>query len=88
MKLHSTKIYRRNVQPILWQLRRLYKSTYSDPKVAIAERYMRDANADQLKNERDAKFSEAYSQYRNNILAQKQNYANMRTQIADENKKN
>lgn len=67
---------------------RLYKSTYSDPKVAIAERYMRDANADQLKNERDTKFSEAYSQYRNNILAQKQNYANMRTQIADENKKN
>lgn len=65
---------------------RQYKTVTSDPNQVMAERLMRDMNIDQIENERDAKFSQMIDQYNDKLLAQKQQYANMRTQIANENR--
>ena len=63
-----------------------YKTVTSDPNAVLAERLMRDVNVDQLKNERDTKFSQMIDQYNDRTLAQKQQYANLRTQISNQNK--
>lgn len=65
---------------------RQYKTVTNDPNQAIAERLIRDANVDQMENERDTKFSQMIDQYNDKLLAQKQQYANLRTQIANENR--
>lgn len=65
---------------------RQYKTVTSDPNQVMAERLMRDMNVDQMENERDTKMSQLIDQYNNNLLAQKQQYSNMRTQITNENK--
>ena len=65
---------------------RQYKTSTSDPNKVLAERLMRDMNVDQLEGERDAKFSQMIDQYNDKLLAQKQQYANIRTQIANENR--
>ena len=65
---------------------RQYKTSTSDPNKVLAERLMRDMNVDQLEGERDAKFSQMTDQYNDKLLAQKQQYANIRTQIANENR--
>lgn len=67
---------------------RNYQSSTSDPKLLMAERLMRDSNIDQLKGERDSQFSQMIGQHNDKLLAQKQQYANARTQIADTNKQN
>lgn len=63
-----------------------YKTTSNDPNQIIAERLMRDLNIDRMKNERDTKFSQMIDQYNDKLLSQKQQYANIRSQIANENK--
>lgn len=65
---------------------RQYKTVTNDPNQATAERLIRDANIDQMENERDTKFSQMIDQYNDKSLAQKQQYANLRTQIANENR--
>ena len=65
---------------------RQYKTVTSDPNQVMAERLMRDMNVDQMKNERDTKFSQMIDQYNDKLLAQKQQYANIRNQIINENK--
>lgn len=65
---------------------RQYKTVTNDPNQATAERLIRDANIDQMENERDTKFSQMIDQYNDKLLAQKQQYANLRTQIANENR--
>lgn len=65
---------------------RQYKTVTSDPNQVMAERLMRDMNVDQMENERDTKFSQMIDQHRDKVLAQKQQYANMRTQIVNDNK--
>lgn len=65
---------------------RQYKTSTSDPNKVLAERLMRDMNVDQLEGERDAKFSQMIDQYNDKLLAQKQQYANIRTQITNENR--
>jgi hypothetical protein len=63
-----------------------YKTTSNDPNQIIAEHLMRDLNIDRMKNERDTKFSQMIDQYNDKLLSQKQQYANIRSQIANENK--
>lgn len=65
---------------------RQYKTVSSDPRLVMAERLMRDSQVDQLERERDTQYSQSIGQYNDKVLAQKQQYANMRTQIANENK--
>lgn len=65
---------------------RQYKTVTSDPNQVMAERLMRDMNVDQMENERDTKFSQMIDQYNDKLLAQKQQYANIRNQIVNENK--
>lgn len=65
---------------------RQYKTVTNDPNQVMAERLMRDRNIDQMENERDTKFSQMIDQYNDKLLAQKQQYANIRTQITNENK--
>ena len=65
---------------------RPYKTSTSDPNKVLADRLMRDMNVDQLEGERDAKFSQMIDQYNDKLLAQKQQYANIRTQITNENR--
>ena len=65
---------------------RQYKTSNSDPRLVMAERLVRDMNVDQLEGERDTKFSQMIDQYNDKLLTQKQQYANLRTQIANENR--
>ncbi len=65
---------------------RQYKNVSSDPNATLAERYMREMSADQLANDRNTKFSQMISQYNDKMLRLKQQYANTRTQIVNENK--
>ena len=65
---------------------RKYKTVTSDPNQVMAERLMRDAGVDQIKGERDTKFSQMIDQYNDKLLAQKQQYANIRNQISNENR--
>lgn len=65
---------------------RQYKTVTSDPNQVMAERLMRDMNVDQMENERDTKFSQMIDQYNDKLLAQKQQYSNMRTRIVNDNK--
>lgn len=65
---------------------RQYKTVTSDPNQVMTEGLMRDMNVDQMENERDTKFSQIIDQYNDKLLAQKQQYSNMRTQIVNDNK--
>lgn len=65
---------------------RQYKSATSDANRSMAEKLMRDAVVSQMENERDTKLSQSIDQDNDEVLAQKQQYANMRTQITNENK--
>lgn len=65
---------------------RQYKTVTSDPNQVMTERLMRDMNVDQMIAERDTKFSQMIDQHRDKTLAQKQQYANIRNQIVNENK--
>lgn len=65
---------------------RQYKAITSDPNQVIADRLMRDINADQMENERDTKFSQIFDQFNDKNTAQRQQYANIRAQITNENR--
>lgn len=65
---------------------RQFKTVTSDPNQVMAERLMRDQQADQLANERDTRLSQTISEFNNKDLAARREYANQRTQIADYNK--
>lgn len=65
---------------------RQFKTVTSDPNQVMAERLMRDQQADQLANERDIRLSQIISEFIDKDLAARREYANQRTQIADYNK--
>lgn len=65
---------------------RQFKTVTSDPNQVMAERFMRDQQADQLANERDTRLSQTISEFNDKDLAARRGYANQRTQIADYNK--
>lgn len=65
---------------------RQFKTVKSDPNQVMAERLMRDQQADQLANERDTRLSQTISEFNDKDLAARREYANQRTQIADYNK--
>lgn len=65
---------------------RQFKTVTSDPNQVMAERLMRDQQADQLANERDIRLSQIISEFNDKDLAARREYANQRTQIADYNK--
>lgn len=65
---------------------RQFKTVTSDPNQVMAERLMRDQQADQLANERDIRLSQTISEFNDKNLAARREYANQRTQIADYNK--
>lgn len=65
---------------------RQFKTVTSDPNQVMAERLIRDQQADQLANERDTRLSQTISEFNNKDLAARREYANQRTQIADYNK--
>lgn len=65
---------------------RQFKTVTSDPNQVMAERLMRDQQADQLANERDTRLSQTISEFNDKNLAARREYANQRTQIADYNK--
>lgn len=65
---------------------RQYKTVTSDPNQVMAERLMRDMQVDQLEGERNTQFSQLIGQYNDKLLAQKQQYANIRNQITNENR--
>lgn len=65
---------------------RQYKTATSDPNQVMAERLMRDMQVDQLEGERDTQFSQLIGQHNDKVLAQKQQYANIRNQIVNENR--
>lgn len=65
---------------------RQFKTVTSDPNQVMAERLMRDQQADQLANERDTRLSQTISEFNDKDLAARREYANQRTQIADYNK--
>lgn len=65
---------------------RQFKTVTSDPNQVMAERFMRDQQADQLANERDTRLSQTISEFNDKDLAARREYANQRTQIADYNK--
>ena len=65
---------------------RQFKTVTSDPNQVMAERLMRDQQADQLANERDTRLSQTISEFNNKDLAARREYANQRTQIADYNR--
>ena len=65
---------------------RQYKTVTNDPNQVMAERLMRDQQADQLIGERDTKFSQLIGEYNDKLLGQKQTYANIRNQIENENR--
>ena len=65
---------------------RQFKTVTSDPNQVMAERLMRDQQADQLANEIDTRLSQTISEFNDKDLAARREYANQRTQIADYNK--
>lgn len=65
---------------------RQFKTVTIDPNQVMAERLMRDQQADQLANERDVRLSQTISEFNDKNLAARREYANQRTQIADYNK--
>lgn len=65
---------------------RQFKTVTNDPNQVMAERLMRDQQADQLANERDIRLSQTISEFNDKDLAARREYANQRTQIADYNK--
>lgn len=65
---------------------RQFKTVTSDPNQVMAERLMRDQQADQLANERGTRLSQTISEFNDKDLAARREYANQRTQIADYNK--
>lgn len=65
---------------------RQYKTVNSDPNQVMAERLMRDQQADELINDRNTKFSQLIGEYNDKLLGQKQTYANIRNQIVNENR--
>lgn len=65
---------------------RQFKTVTSNPNQVMAERLMRDQQADQLANERDIRLSQTISEFNDKDLAARREYANQRTQIADYNK--
>lgn len=65
---------------------RQFKTVTSDPNQVMAERLMRDQQADQLANERNIRLSQTISEFNDKDLAARREYANQRTQIADYNK--
>lgn len=65
---------------------RQFKTVTSDPNQVMAERLMRDKQADQLANERDIRLSQTISEFNDKDLAARREYTNQRTQIADYNK--
>ena len=62
---------------------RQFKTVTSDPNQVMAERLMRDQQADRLANERDIRLSQIISEFNDKHLAARREYANQRTQIAD-----
>ncbi|MEG0773642.1 hypothetical protein, partial [Clostridium sp.] len=67
---------------------RQFKTATNDPNQVTSERLMRDQQVDQLANERDTKLSQMVGDFNDKLLAQKQQYSNMRTQVANDNKNN
>ena len=65
---------------------RQFKTATSDPNQVMAERLMRDQQADQLAAERDTKLSQTISEFNDRDIAARREYANQRTQIADYNR--
>lgn len=65
---------------------RQFKTVTSDPNQVMAERLIRDQQANQLANERDTRLSQTISEFNDKDLAARREYANQRTQIADYNK--
>lgn len=65
---------------------RQFKTVTSDPNQVMAERLMRDQQADQLAAERDTKLSQTISEFNDRDIAARREYANQRTQIADYNR--
>lgn len=59
---------------------RQFKTVTSDPNQVMAERLMRDQQADQLANERDIRLSQIISEFNDKDLAARREYANQRTQ--------
>lgn len=62
------------------------RSVTNDANTAMAENLMREMAVDQIKGERNATLSQMMDQYQGNLLQQKQNYSNMRSQIANRNR--
>lgn len=67
---------------------RIFKRTTSDPIQALAENTMKSASIAKIKNERDTKYAQLLSQHTDKVLAQKQQYAAQRDQIAATNRNN
>ena len=65
---------------------RQFKTVTSDPNQVMAERLMRDQQADQLAAERDTKLSQTISEFNDRDITARREYANQRTQIADYNR--
>lgn len=65
---------------------RQFKTVTSDPNQVMAERLIRDQQADQLAAERDTKLSQTISEFNDRDIAARREYANQRTQIADYNR--
>lgn len=65
---------------------RQFKTVTSDPNQVMAERLMRDQQADQLAAERDTKLSQTISEFNDRDIAARREYTNQRTQIADYNR--
>ena len=65
---------------------RQFKTVTSDPNQVMAERLMRDQQADQLAAERDTKLSQTISEFNDRDIAARREYADQRTQIADYNR--
>lgn len=65
---------------------RQFKTVTSDPNQVMAERLIRDQQANQLTNERDTRLSQTISEFNDKDLAARREYANQRTQIADYNR--
>lgn len=65
---------------------RQYKTMTNDPNRVMAEQLTRDMYIDQIESERNTKLSQMINQYNDKLLAQKQQYANIRNQITNENK--
>lgn len=67
---------------------RQYKPQSSDAAINIAESLVRNDKIDAIQRERDLQLSNLVDKFNSNILALKQQYANQRTAIANENRQN